>query len=1442
MLKEGMLTEREAEQYWKDHPDERPNETKQLTEAYELPIQESVMMEFDHNSEKIPVKNINFDKVYFGSPKKYSRGIRTDRPLFVTPFMGIASIFIYGDLDIQNKVPRGSYNIQYEEWNTASDEEMSKPFKEVHVYVEGYPELEPYEIENTGYIHTVNASKYKNDFYRYEWMSDKIEYLIDTDDSFVDVTSVQEVTVHYYVSGKATNNPKLGPYKKNDQAIKESYITFPMLERYVPHSSEGLPDGVWMRPAMKGDTEYIFNVEWDTLDDKWKDDPKVLDMFKKDARESVPRTRIICYTDERNNSQTIGLLQAYQKDDYWYIGEIWLKPEFRGKGYGKAILENEISKHDWLSLDVSKKNKHAIDLYLDLGFKIVSENDDAYRMDLKKNSNTIQEGAWNDIKNGVNPFSNKLVFHVSTEGHYDGQVFKPRVPEYLTKSDENETHFEDTENPRVCFSPSIEGALNAIIVNLGYGNQARQLKDLYVYVPEKPLSEYKHKTTKQLIDEKKVFDANITKEIWIEEPVRLREYGVIRVDQVSNYSVKKTVPNKKGDYAERYKHSFKWHWLVKPKLFKERPFDYSPKRVVTLLSYDLAKFKYGLIKDGRLVTDTTESDYDKYWKLSPPETFDDLGGGNCFDYTEWSAGYLDAYGVKCKKYFMDFGHNYHTFVVVKTDKVFTVVDGTLKRFDSKSQIIRECKSLNDCFEYIIHNIKQKDKSVKTPKIYDYTNEKIDYGTPMKEYINWIKSHGKEIKYNKQIKEVYSMDNFERDPSVLKMIMEEDVFNENISTDDSIQEAATQQFITGFKALRFYLETILKKLGYQVTNDNYQPLVFKVKKDSLTTTIDGSDGKGCKIITRDLYFNVYSNANGMSLSTARQVLPGFFKDEKQARREPIHVSKYLNESADETNDDGENMNDASLDINIDADGDGDAIDIGIDTCPTQNQYDPKEIEELNKLISSEADAISDYFTGSKETRIPVLSKLYSDIGEEERFHLEQLLYAKSTITGEKYEPRDPKVRSEYEELLELGMDEETAMTTAVDKLSISVSVPDDEMTEQEEEELKESFDMLLSLSKFVSLTVEPMLETVINENEIKDNLFNEYTNIIEEMYVMEEVDNLNRKSSSVDLGSGNPIKMVLSAFRSIYKIIIAIVKRAKTAFLKVRLKDKRRWAWLKKHGIKGLFQKGVYLYFYSDKRNKYEVGQALTFIEIINQMNNKIVQQCKLNINTSKYNIDGYLRKLSDIEKAPIDKASILQRIKGASLEDGMRDLQGMVLQKTKLVVTDANEAYLEELFFGYTDKKYNVIMNDQEGNAKNVDISMNIYNQLDIALSALEITGNETNVILEELEKLEGQGGIYAEKPKVYNSAVRAASQMVKSIQKFVNAMTSDIKTIFDLNRGLKEIVDKIESVDSTKEEKAEGRKELKDYNDANQERKEEARKAVDERDNKNTTTTKIRV
>ena len=184
-----------------------------------------------------------------------------------------------------------------------------------------------------------------------------------------------------------------------------------------------------------------------------------------------------------------------------------------------------------------------------------------------------------DIRNGVNPYSNKTFFHVSFEEDMDEKILTPRIPSWIKKKiDEygdkfiNElektkketgvydgTSYEEYKTPRVCFSNSIDGALNAIINN----NERHALagKVIYVYVPEKPISEYKHKMNKNIIKDKDVFDANITNEMWILEPVKVKFYGTIVIDKVIESRIKrKQVTNKNMTIL---KYNYKWHWFYK---------------------------------------------------------------------------------------------------------------------------------------------------------------------------------------------------------------------------------------------------------------------------------------------------------------------------------------------------------------------------------------------------------------------------------------------------------------------------------------------------------------------------------------------------------------------------------------------------------------------------------------------------------------------------------------------------------------------------------------------------------------------------------------------------------------------------------------------------------------------------------------------------------------
>ena len=519
---------------------------------------------------------------------------------------------------------------------------------------------------------------------------------------------------------------------------------------------ESKNDSIHMRPATKADTDRMYRWEMESIDKELQKDPKVQKAIREDVEQSIKDTQMIM-----DGKVTIGMFTACMIDDgeWRYIGEIYLIPSYRGRGIGSGILRKEIEQYPKIRLQVATSNDKAIKLYKSLGFKIVKENKKQKMYLMEYTRDTVQESVFQNIKNKTGLFEKDLVYHISPEGTLDGQVFKPRVPEYLDKYDPSKPKFEDVEQPRVCFSPSIEGCLNAILVNIGRWKTADKLRDWYVYIPEKPLKEYKHRTTKQLVDEKKVYDANLTKEIWIEEPVRLKQYGVIRIDSVTDNSKRKTVPTTNGETEKRNYYDFKWHWLIKPKVLKDVKYDYSPKEVCKDMIDTLSDYKYGIPENGRIVNGS-EHDYDTKWKLQSPEEFEKNRGGICYDYVEFEEGYLDAYGIKCKKYFISTdlpGNDTHTFILVDDghggylypESSFKPMEGVheVKSLDHACSMVGDgFWKINDNLKNVKpikhDNMKNECKSFKC-YLWEYTGHP-KYGSNMKQCMEYY-SKGEPIK-------------------------------------------------------------------------------------------------------------------------------------------------------------------------------------------------------------------------------------------------------------------------------------------------------------------------------------------------------------------------------------------------------------------------------------------------------------------------------------------------------------------------------------------------------------------------------------------------------------------------------------------------------------------------------------------------------------------------
>lgn len=191
-----------------------------------------------------------------------------------------------------------------------------------------------------------------------------------------------------------------------------------------------------------------------------------------------------------------------------------------------------------------------------------------------------------DIPNGVNPYSRTKFFHLSMDNKLDGKTLTPRIPSWIKKFMEDnkeefiknmETvknggstdkiyYYEEYKTPRVCFSSSINGCLNAILMD--NGDRLNLVgKCVHVYMPEKPIDQYKHRTNKEIKKSGDIFDANITNEIWILEPVKVKYYGSIIVDSAKECRfLRKTTSDKNKTIA---KFNYKWHWYLKERERKE---------------------------------------------------------------------------------------------------------------------------------------------------------------------------------------------------------------------------------------------------------------------------------------------------------------------------------------------------------------------------------------------------------------------------------------------------------------------------------------------------------------------------------------------------------------------------------------------------------------------------------------------------------------------------------------------------------------------------------------------------------------------------------------------------------------------------------------------------------------------------------------------------------
>ena len=196
-----------------------------ISVIYKQPIQESVVRSNTvyTTGQIIKIEDFPFDKAYFGSPNKLPSTMKLDGPFFITPYIGTASIFAVRPQHLQKYgVPRGiSINRAYKEWDiTLKDTLLQEPLKELHVILQGAPDIKE-SVENaSGYIYTIDITPdIRNHIYQSDKMDKDMEFCIDKLDT-IDFSNIQEITVKMTVSGAPARIQESAYYQEASNKTK----------------------------------------------------------------------------------------------------------------------------------------------------------------------------------------------------------------------------------------------------------------------------------------------------------------------------------------------------------------------------------------------------------------------------------------------------------------------------------------------------------------------------------------------------------------------------------------------------------------------------------------------------------------------------------------------------------------------------------------------------------------------------------------------------------------------------------------------------------------------------------------------------------------------------------------------------------------------------------------------------------------------------------------------------------------------------------------------------------------------------------------------------------------------------------------------------------------------------------------------------------------------
>lgn len=123
-----------------------------------------------------------------------------------------------------------------------------------------------------------------------------------------------------------------------------------------------------------------YGVKYNDILEKFSDEEKIINKLKKKIELYGEDT---CGWVLDLDAKIVGFSKIYKVKGKSQIGAIYVLPEYQGKGFGKALLQEALeflkdSKEVWL--DVATYNQKAIDFYNKFDFHLVTGSEDKHEI------------------------------------------------------------------------------------------------------------------------------------------------------------------------------------------------------------------------------------------------------------------------------------------------------------------------------------------------------------------------------------------------------------------------------------------------------------------------------------------------------------------------------------------------------------------------------------------------------------------------------------------------------------------------------------------------------------------------------------------------------------------------------------------------------------------------------------------------------------------------------------------------------------------------------------------------------------------------------------------------------------------------------------------------------------------------------------------------------